>query len=148
MQRLAVEYLKNGMINYIMLGTNDLAASIAFYDDLLKDLGATRAFTTDSMAAWSFGNGASMLAVTRPFDGQPATVGNGVMISLGVESPALVDSFHARALELGATNEGSPGLRNATFYAGYFRDLNGNKLNLCSSREAIRSEIRGENTEP
>lgn len=122
---------KGHMINYIMLGTNSLETSVEFYDSLLVGAGASRAYKTDSMAAWSFGEGTTMLSVTKPFNEELATVGNGVMVALSVENPAAVDSLHAKALELGATNEGSPGLRGKAFYAGYFRDLDGNKLNFC-----------------
>jgi len=68
--------------------------------------------------------------VTLPFDKKPASVGNGVMVALGVESPAQVDALHRKALQLGATDEGAPGPRGEGFYAGYFRDLDGNKLNF------------------
>jgi predicted lactoylglutathione lyase len=68
--------------------------------------------------------------VLTPFDGKPATVGNGVMVALYVDSRAKVDALHARALELGGSDEGAPGPRgDSGFYAGYFRDLDGNKLN-------------------
>ncbi len=118
------------MINYLMIGTNDLEKAAEFYDRLLSEMGASRAFSTDKLVAWSFGEGKTMLAVTIPFDGQPATVGNGTMVALSVENSALVDTLHAKALELGGANEGDPGLRGASFYAGYFRDLDGNKLNF------------------
>lgn len=118
------------MINYIMLGTNDIEKATDYYDCLLKEIGATRAFKTDSVAAWSFGDGTTMLSITKPFDGNPATVGNGVMVALSVEKSSLVDKLHAKALELGGQNEGDPGLRGKSFYAGYFRDLDGNKLNF------------------
>jgi predicted lactoylglutathione lyase len=69
------------------------------------------------------------LSVTKPHNGEPATVGNGVMVALAMNSPEKVDAIHAKALELGATDEGAPGPRGEQFYAGYFRDLDGNKLN-------------------
>lgn len=118
------------MIGYITLGTNDLEKSSRFYDGLLKDLGAKQAFKTDSLTAWSFGEGKTMLTITKPFDENPATFGNGVMVALNVDSPEKVDMLHAKALELGGKNEGSPGPRGENFYAGYFRDLDGNKLNF------------------
>ena len=71
-----------------------------------------------------------MLAVTLPFDQQPATVGNGVMVALHVDSKAKVDAMYKKALELGAKDEGPAGARGDGFYAGYFRDLDGNKLNV------------------
>ena len=68
-------------------------------------------------------------SITRPFDGNAATVGNGVMIAIQMPSTDAVDSFYAKAMELGGSDEGAPGPRGDGFYAGYFRDLDGNKLN-------------------
>lgn len=121
------------MISYVTLGTNDLASAAAFYDDVLGEIGATRAFSTDTLAAWGFGEGRTLLSVTKPFDGNPATVGNGTMVALDVGDPGRVDALHAKALALGARDEGAPGLRGGNFYAGYFRDLDGNKLNFFSN---------------
>lgn len=70
-----------------------------------------------------------MVSVIKPFDGKPATVGNGVMIALAASSKAQVDAIHRKALSLGAKDEGAPGPRMDGFYAGYFRDPDGNKLN-------------------
>ncbi len=119
------------MIGYVTVGTNNMEKSIAFYDALLGEIGATRAMDMDTFKAWSTGTG-PMFSVTLPFNKEPATVGNGVMIALAVGSPAMVDRLHAKALELGATDEGAPGPRDGDsgFYAGYFRDLDGNKLNF------------------
>ncbi len=118
------------MISHLMLGTNDLEKAIKFYDDLLSELGATRAYNTDRLAAWSFGDRKTMLAVTRPHDEKSATTGNGTMVALSVENSEKVNAVHAKALELGGRNEGDPGLRGKSFYGAYFRDLDGNKLNL------------------
>lgn len=71
------------------------------------------------------------LALTTPFDGKPATHGNGGMVALRVATPEAVNRVHERALALGAIDEGAPGPRGESgFYAGYFRDLDGNKLNV------------------
>lgn len=118
------------MISYLMLGTRDLEASIAYYDALLPGLGATRAYRTETMAAWKFEGCETMLSVTLPFDGAAASVGNGTMIALSAPSIAVVDEIHAKALALGSPNEGDVGLRGKHFYAGYFRDPDGNKLNV------------------
>ena len=117
------------MIGYVMLGTNDLDRAARFYDELLKELGAGRFMDTDTFIAWSTAPDAPALSVTKPADGGTATVGNGVMVALSMDSSAQVDAFHKTALELGATDEGAPGSRGEGFYAGYFRDLDGNKLN-------------------
>ena len=118
------------MIGYLTIGTNDLERATAFYDGLLSGIGATRAYKTDELAAWGFGEGSTLFTVTKPYDKNEATVGNGVMVALSVESPETIDILHAKALELGATNEGDPGPRGKSFYGGYFRDLDGNKLNF------------------
>jgi len=117
------------MIGYATLGTNDLARAGRFYDALLAEFGAKRAMEMDSFIAWSATPGGPMVSVIKPFDGKPATVGNGVMIALAASSKAQVDAIHRKALSLGAKDEGAPGSRMDGFYAGYFRDLDGNKLN-------------------
>lgn len=119
------------MMGYVMLGCNDLARGAAFYDALLAEIGATRFMEEDSFIVWSNNPESAGFCITRPHDGQPATVGNGVMVAFAAASPAQVDSLHAKALSLGATDEGAPGPRGESgFYAGYFRDLDGNKLNF------------------
>ncbi len=123
------------MIGYVTLGTNDLERAAAFYDELLKLVGAGRFMETDKFIAWAVAPDKPALSVTRPYDGNAATVGNGVMVALVVMTPEQVDAIHARALELGGTDEGAPGPRgDSGFYAAYFRDLDGNKLNaFCMS---------------
>jgi len=117
------------MIGYVTLGTNSLAEAAAFYDQLLTLLGAGRVYEGDNFVAWSTGPGAPAVSVIEPYDGNAATVGNGVMVALVVDAPEKVQALHARALELGGKDEGAPGERAGGFYAGYFRDLDGNKLN-------------------
>jgi len=118
------------MIGYVTLGTNDLEKAAAFYDELLRLLGAARFMEEDQFVAWTTGPKNPGLSVTRPWDGKPATAGNGTMVALHADAPATVDAVHAKALALGGTDEGAPGERGAGFYAGYFRDLDGNKLNV------------------
>ncbi len=117
------------MIGYVTLGTNDLEKAAAFYDALLAEIGAGRFMESDSFIAWATAPASPALSVITPHDGNSATVGNGVMIALAVDSKEKVDAVHRKALELGASDEGAPGPRGDTFYAGYFRDLDGNKLN-------------------
>ncbi len=126
------------MIGYTMFGTNNLAKAVAFYDELLKLFGAERFLETDNFVAWSTGQDQPGFSITKPYDGNAATVGNGSMIALAVETPEQVDAFHAKAIELGGTDEGAPGPREMPgFYAGYFRDLDGNKLNVfCFTQSA------------
>lgn len=125
------------MIGYVTLGTNDLERAVAFYDELLVLLGAGR-FLEDpgTFVAWAVAPDKPAISVTRPWDGNPATVGNGVMVALVVDSRDKVDQLYAKAIELGGQDEGPPGVRMEGFYAAYFRDLDGNKLNAFCTGEA------------
>ena len=118
------------MIGYVCLGTNDLPRAAKFYDALLKELGAKRFMEFETFIAWSAGRGTPGIALTKPFDGKVATVGNGVMVALDAGTPAKVDALYRKAIELGATDEGPAGPRGDDFYAGYFRDPDGNKLSF------------------
>ena len=120
------------MIGYVTLGTNDLPRAIAFYEKLLGELGAKRVFESDQGVGWGTSMQSPGLGVTTPFDGKPATHGNGTMVALVVDSPAKVDAMYKLAIELGGSDEGKPGPRGDGFYAAYFRDLDGNKLNCFS----------------
>ncbi|MBL4826454.1 MAG: VOC family protein [Spongiibacteraceae bacterium] len=123
------------MIGYVTLGTQDLQRGAKFYDALLAEIGAKRFMEEDTFIAWAITPGEPSLAISKPFDGNAATVGNGVMVALVVETPKQVDALYAKAIELGASDEGPAGPRGeGGFYAGYFRDLDGNKLNFfCMS---------------
>jgi catechol 2,3-dioxygenase-like lactoylglutathione lyase family enzyme len=118
------------MIGYVTLGSNDIPRAAAFYDELLKLLGAGRFMESETMIAWAVSPGQPALGVIKPFDGKPASVGNGVMIALVVDSNDKVDAVYRKAIALGAKDEGAPGPRGLEgFYAAYFRDLDGHKLN-------------------
>ena len=117
------------MIGYVTLGTNDLPRAADFYDAIAAEMGVGRMFENERFVAWGVAGGPAGLGITLPFDGQPATVGNGVMAALEAKSPAEVDRIHATALAKGGSCEGAPGPRGGGFYAAYFRDLDGNKLN-------------------
>ena len=120
------------MIAYTTVGTNNMERAGAFYDALFAELGGSRAWATDEFIAWSCEPRDRLFAVAVPYDGQPATVGNGVMIALVARTTDDVDRVYAKATELGATSEGPAGPRSSSgFYAGYFRDLDGNKLAIC-----------------
>lgn len=116
------------MIGYVTIGTNDFERAARFYDDLLGSLGARRTMDFGTFVVWGTGRGPGV-ALTRPYDGKAATVGNGMMVALVAKSKEQVDAIYRKALALGATDEGKPGARGDTFYAAYFRDLDGNKLN-------------------
>ncbi len=120
------------MLAYATLGTRDLARAAAFYDAVLAEIGAKRSMEEpDYFIAWDKGDGGAGLGITYPFNKEAATVGNGTMAALGASSREEVDRVYAKALALGGTDEGAPGQRFPGFYAAYFRDLDGNKLNCC-----------------
>jgi catechol 2,3-dioxygenase-like lactoylglutathione lyase family enzyme len=116
------------MIGYVTVGTNDFARAARFFDALFAELGARRTMDFDTFVVWSTGRGPGV-ALAKPYDGKPATVGNGMMVALAMKSKEQVDALYAKAISLGAADEGKPGPRGDNFYAGYFRDLDGNKFN-------------------
>ena len=118
------------MIGYTTLGTNDLPRAAAFYDALFGAMGIRRIMEFDRGYAWGSAMDKPGFGLMKPFDGQPARAGNGTMIALVVDSRDKVDALYRKALELGGTDEGPPGPRGEGFYAAYFRDLDGNKLNF------------------
>ena len=118
------------MIGYVTLGTDDLPRAAMFYDAIAAEMGTSRMGETERFIAWGNPGGAAGIGLTKPYDGNPASVGNGVMVALEARDRAQVDRLHALALALGGSDEGAPGERFDGFYAGYFRDLDGNKLNV------------------
>lgn len=124
------------MIGYVTLGTNDLPRAAEFYDAIAEHFGVGRMMDFDTFVAWGSWGGAPGIAATKPFDGEKATVGNGTMVALQVDSPEKVKAVYDTAIANGATDEGEPGPRGDDgFYAGYFRDLDGNKLNVFCMTE-------------
>ncbi|WP_341631041.1 VOC family protein [Sphingomonas agri] len=117
------------MIGYVTLGTNDREKSAKFYDALCSELGVGRMMENEQFIAWGKEGAGAGIGLTRPFDGNRATVGNGVMVALEARDEAQVQKLYDIALANGGTDEGAPGDRGGGFYAGYFRDPDGNKLN-------------------
>ena len=117
------------MIGYVTLGTNDREKSAKFYDALLGELGVGRMMENEQFIAWGKPGGGAGIGITKPFDGNAATVGNGVMVALEARDKAQVQKLYDLALANGGRDEGSPGQRFEGFYAAYFRDPDGNKLN-------------------
>ncbi len=119
------------MIGYQTVGTNKFAAAVAFYDELLGKLGAGRAMEEDDFVLWSTGPGSPGFCVHVPENGKTATIGNGSMTAFHTESPEMVDKMYALAMKLGASDEGPAGPRgDGGFYAGFCRDLDGNKFSF------------------
>lgn len=120
------------MIGYVMVGTNNLDQSIKFYDELLEVLDLERTEKDEVCAGYSQknSNGKIEFYVTKPFNKEKATVGNGSQISFQTSSRELVDKFHDVGIKLGGSSEGSGGERpeGSGVYYSYIRDLDGNKI--------------------
>ena len=120
------------MIGYVMVGTNNLDQSIKFYDELLEVLDLERTEKDKVCAGYSQknSNGKIEFYVTKPFNKEKATVGNGSQISFQTSSRELVDKFHDVGIKLGGASEGSGGERpeGSGVYYSYIRDLDGNKI--------------------
>ena len=123
------------MIGYVTVGSNDLERSAAFYDPIAAEMGVGRMMEFETFIAWGDMNGAPGIAATKPFDGEQATVGNGTMVALECKDREQVQRLYDIALAHGGSDEGEPGPRGEpdengmVFYAAYFRDPDGNKLN-------------------
>ena len=120
----------NKIISFVMVGTNDIEKSSKFYDAIFVHLGLKKVTTSERMIGYSHSNepGAVKFYITKPHNKKPATIGNGTMVALLAESKEAVNKFHATALENGAADEGTPGIRSDGNYYGYVRDLDGNKI--------------------
>jgi catechol 2,3-dioxygenase-like lactoylglutathione lyase family enzyme len=121
------------MDHYITLGARDAAEADAFYGAVFATIGWSSHMSFPGWRAYSSGGTGKGLTVwsCTPFDGRPASVGNGNMLGLAAASTAEVDAFHAAALAHGGTDEGAPGLRpdyGPDWYAAYLRDPTGNKI--------------------
>jgi catechol 2,3-dioxygenase-like lactoylglutathione lyase family enzyme len=127
------------MFSHVTIGTNDLPRAAAFYDAVLAPLGIERVPSKfQTWAAWQCPGEAEKLWVGRPFNGQPASQGNGCMTALTAPSRAAVDAAYAAAIAAGGVDEGPPGLRASyapDYYGAYVRDLDGNKLHFVRRGE-------------
>ena len=117
------------MIGYVTVGTNDLERAAKFYDALAAEMGTARMMEFDSFIAWGTAGGGAGIAATKPHDGNAASVGNGTMVAFEAKDNGQVQRLYDIALANGGSDEGAPGPRGDGFYAGYFRDPDGNKLN-------------------
>jgi len=118
------------MIGYVTFGTNDIQRAAKFYDAIAAEMGTGRMMDFETFVAWGAGDGPAGIAATKPFDGKPASVGIGTMVALQARDRAQVDKLYEIALANGGSDEGAPGPRGEDgFYAAYFRDPDGNKLN-------------------
>ena len=117
------------MQGYSTIGTNNKEAAEIFYDGVLSQLNLKKLLTNDRITMWlSKEDSSVILAISIPYDGEKASSGNGAMKAIALNSHEEVDEMYAKAIELGAKDDGSPGIRAGTFYGAYVYDLDGNKL--------------------
>jgi len=118
------------LFGFVMVGSNDLAASAKFYDSVFIPLGIKKVKTTDKYICYAQKDNPNEIEfyVTKPYNKKVATYGNGTMVSFLADSTKAVDNFHANALENGGVNEGLPGIRSDGNYYAYIRDPEGNKI--------------------
>ena len=116
------------MLGYVTIGVKDMGRAEGFYNALLTEIGAKQLFGQDRIKFYGTGPEDSRLAVCIPYDEEEAQPGNGSMVAIPGGSREGVDKLYAKAMELGATDEGEPGERLPIFYGAYVRDLDGNKL--------------------
>ena len=119
------------MFAYVTLGSNDTDKALAFYDEVLAELGIKRFFDNGRLYFYGTQPGQPMLAIGGAYDEGEATCGNGVMPALAAPDTETVDRVYAKAMALGAPSEGEPGRRMPTFYGAYFRDPDGHKICVC-----------------
>lgn len=123
-------------IAHVTFGTRDLERGARFYDAVMTEFGGSRSFAHDRAIGWAFPEGGPTLGITYPYDGKEANRGNGTMFALMARDEDQVRRVHAAALANGGSCEGEPGLRPHGFYAAYFRDPDGNKMNaICAPSE-------------
>ena len=127
------------MIAYVMVGTNDLESAVKFYDRLMPKMNMVRVEIDKDFAAYAPKSKPENIEfyVTKPFDGNRASSGNGTMIALAVETSQIVDDCHKAGIDAGGKDEGAPNFRPAhgKIYYAYVRDLDGNKLCFVHEKE-------------
>lgn len=119
------------MLAYATIGVSDMEQAKKFYDELLGEIGGKIVMDMGRLAAYGTEKGGALFAICVPFDEKAPNPGNGNMVSIAPGSKELVNQLHAKAIELGATDDGEPGQRNDFFYGAYFRDPDGNKICFC-----------------
>jgi catechol 2,3-dioxygenase-like lactoylglutathione lyase family enzyme len=132
------------MIGYVTFGSDDISSAERFYAAFLPRLGYVLTVSDEGLSCTlpqknGIPSAPPDLYIKPPFNGRPASVGNGTMVAFEVPTQAMVRTLHAAALAVGGQNEGAPGFRSAYsphFYVGYLRDPQGNKIALyCSNRD-------------
>lgn len=114
---------------HVTFGATDLDRGARFYDAVMAEYGGSRAFERDTAIGWAFPDGGPSIGICLPFDGNAANFGNGTMFAVMAKDEDQVRRVHAAALASGGSCEGPPGQRANGFYAAYYRDPDGNKMN-------------------
>ena len=107
--------MEDGLIDFVTLGSNDVARAGEFNDALLGEIGAQRTWENVDPIHWQTPSGKRILGVTTPYDRKPATAGNGTMIALSVTRRATVDALHAKDPDRYEASPGSSSPRLASY---------------------------------
>ncbi|MEM9043102.1 MAG: VOC family protein [Pseudomonadota bacterium] len=120
-------------LNYVMLGSDDVAKARGFFDSVFPIFGGKVVAEYMPHAVCYELRGGGRVWVATPYDSQAATPGNGNMVGIACDSKAEVQDAHQMALSKGGINEGDPGERphyGPGFFGAYVRDLDGNKMSF------------------
>ncbi len=119
------------MFSHIMVGSNDIARSKAFYDAVFGAMGA-KPGVEDAKGRLIYSHNGSLFMVSKPIDGKAATHANGGTIGFVMASPDQADAWHKAGVAHGGKSiEDAPGIRQGgpvPMYLAYLRDPDGNKL--------------------
>ena len=128
------------IMSHVSVGTNQFEKALEFYDKVLATLGARRIHEELQVKAVAYGKQFPEFWLQAPFDGRPATVGNGSHFAFLASSRQVVDEFYAAALAAGGSGDGDPGPREhygPAYYGGFARDLDGNKIEAMYWDQAL-----------
>ncbi|MGI9351873.1 MAG: VOC family protein [Rhizobiaceae bacterium] len=125
------------MLSGVCVGTNDLDRAGNFYDKVLATIGMKRLVAVAKEIGYGPDEGPVTFWVLTPYNGQPATFGNGTQVMFSTITQDAVDAFHAAALNMGGQDEGAPGPRDYApgYFGAYVRDPDGNKLHVSIALE-------------
>ena len=125
-------------LNYIMIGSNDLARSRSFYDAIMPYIGGIIAHDYEGRTFGYALSGGASVWVAKPNNQQPVVASNGSMPGFGCADKQAVDLAYAAALSAGGSDEGAPGPRplyGPDFYGAYVRDPDGNKMSFIIEQD-------------
>ena len=126
------------LYDHIDLRVPELAEARPFYEMLLPALGFIR---KTEIPDWVQYEAAAPDNGPAPFFGvteSPGHVPNENRIAFWVKDPAEVDRLAVIAVHAGARNVEGPGSEDETYYAVFFEDPCGNRLEICHRSAPVK----------